>query len=230
MGKTSPRLASVRLNTRETSGSSLVRRQKDALMVPNPRENSRGERISRETSGRLAYAGKISPRIASVRSNTGETSGSRSLQRQKDALMVPNPRENSRGGRISRETSVKLAYVGKTTPRIASARSNTRETYVSNSLQRQRETSMVLNPRENSWRGRTPREKCAGETSPTESEIPAEMMERLFMQESLHSLPGSVPSGPHDGLVRYSRGPRWETALRKGCGKKRRTSCNARAA
>ena len=92
--------------------------------------------------------------------------------------------------------------MGKTSPKIASARSNTRETYGSNSLQRQRETSMAPNPKENSRGGRTSREKCAGETSPTESEIPAEMAERLFMQESLHSLPGSVPSGPHDGLVR----------------------------
>ena len=41
--------------------------------------------------------GKISPRVASVRSNTGETSGSRSLQCQKDASIVPNPREDSRG-------------------------------------------------------------------------------------------------------------------------------------
>ena len=144
----------------------------------------------------------ISPRVASVRSNTGETSGSRSLQPQKDARMVPNPRENSRRGRISGETAGKLAYVGTISPRIVSARSNTRETYGSNSLQRQRETSMAPNPRENSRGGRTSRGKCAGETSPTESEIPAEMAERLFMQESLHSLPGSGPSGPHDGLVR----------------------------
>ena len=41
-----------------------------------------------------------------------------------------------------------------------------------------------------------------GETSPTKIEIPAEMMERSFMQESPHSLPGSVPAGPPDGLVR----------------------------
>ena len=83
MGKTSPRLAYVRLNTGETSGSSLVRRQKDALMVPNPRGNSRRGRISRETSRMLAYVGKTSPKIASARLNTGETFGSRSLQRQK---------------------------------------------------------------------------------------------------------------------------------------------------
>ena len=96
----------------------FLQRQKDALVVPNPRENSREGRISRETSGRLAYVGRFSPRIASVRSNTEETSGSL-VQRQKDALMVPNPRENSRGERISRETSGRLAYVGKMSPRIA---------------------------------------------------------------------------------------------------------------
>ena len=85
-------------NTGETSGGSLVQRQNNALMVPNPRENSRGGRASRETSGRLAGMGKISPRVVSVRSNTGETPGSRPLQRQKDALMIPNPSENSWGG------------------------------------------------------------------------------------------------------------------------------------
>ena len=74
MGKISPRVASVRLNIGETSGSSLVQRQKDAFMVSNPRENSRGGAHLRETSRRLAYVEKISPRIASVRSNTGETS------------------------------------------------------------------------------------------------------------------------------------------------------------
>ena len=84
--------------TGETSGGSLVQRQKDALMVPNSRENSRGGRAPRETSGRLADMGKISPRVVSVRSNTGETPGSRPLQRQKDALMISNPRENSWGG------------------------------------------------------------------------------------------------------------------------------------
>ena len=121
----SPSIAPVRSNTGEISGSSLVQRQKYALMVPNPRENSRGGRISRETSEMLAYVEKVSPRVASVRSNTGETSSSRSLQRQKNAVMVPNLRENSRGGRTSRDTSGKLAYVRKTSPRIASARSNT---------------------------------------------------------------------------------------------------------
>ena len=132
----SPRIASVRSNTAETSDSSLVQRPKDALMVPNPRGNSRGGRISIETSGRLAHVGITSPRIASVRSTTGETTGSRSLQRQKKALVVPNPRENSRGGRTSISTSGMLAYVGKTSPRVASVRSNAGEISGSRSLQR----------------------------------------------------------------------------------------------
>ena len=48
-------------------------------MAMNPREISQGGRISREISGKLAYVGEMSPRKASVRSNTGETSGSSSL-------------------------------------------------------------------------------------------------------------------------------------------------------
>ena len=134
--------------------------------------------------------------------------GRRSLQRQTDAMRAPNPREISRGGRISRENSDKLVYVGEISPRIASARSNTREIYGSSSLQCQRETSTAPNPRENSWGGRISREKYAGEISPTEIEIPAEMVERLFMQERLRSLPGSVPSRPHDGLLREPFGQR----------------------
>ena len=116
-------------------------------MVPNPRENSRRRYTSRESSGRLADVEKISPRIAAVRAHTGEPSGSSLIQRQKDALMVPNPRENSRGGRRFRENY-------------------TRETF------------------------------------PTKTETTAEMVERSFMQESPYSLPGSVRSGPPDGLVR----------------------------
>ena len=41
-----------------------------------------------------------------------------------------------------------------------------------------------------------------GETSPTKTEIRAEMVERSFVQVSPHSLPGSVPSGPPNALVR----------------------------
>ena len=91
----------------------MVQRQKDALMVPNPRKNSRGGRISGETSGRLAYVGKVFPRIASVRSKTGETSGSSLVQRQKDALMVPNPRENFTGGAHFQRDLWKAGVCGK---------------------------------------------------------------------------------------------------------------------
>ena len=95
----------------------MVQRQNNALMVPNPRENSRGGRISGENSERLAYVGKISPRIASVRSNTGETSGSRPLQRQKDALMVLNPRENFMGGAHFQRDLWKAGVCGKYVPK-----------------------------------------------------------------------------------------------------------------
>ena len=88
---------SVRSNTGETSGSSSPQRQREISMAMNPRENPRGGRILRETSGNLAYVGDIAPRIASVRSNSGETSGRSSLQRQKETSMATNPRENSRG-------------------------------------------------------------------------------------------------------------------------------------
>ena len=61
---------------------------------------------------------------------------------------------------------------------------------------------MLPNPRESSRRVPRIREKNTGETSPTKTEIRAEMVERSFVQVSPHSLPGSVPSGPPDGLVR----------------------------
>ena len=51
---------------------------------------------------------KKSSRIVFVRSNTGETPGSRPLQRQEDALMVPNPRASSRGGSAPRDSSGSL--------------------------------------------------------------------------------------------------------------------------
>ena len=142
-------IAYVRPNT----GSSLVQRQEDALMVPNPREKSRGGRASKESPGRLADVEKKSPRISSVRSNTGETSGRRPLQRQKDTLMVPNPRENSRGGRASRESSGRLANMENISPGTVSVRSNTGETPGSRPLQRQEDALMVPNPRENSRGG-----------------------------------------------------------------------------
>ena len=107
-------------------------------MVPNPKENSRGGRASRDSSGRLAKVENISPRVVSVRSNTGETLGSRPLQRQEDALMVPNPRENSWGGSASRDSSGRLAKVENIFPRIVSVRSNTGENPGSRPLQRQK--------------------------------------------------------------------------------------------
>ena len=67
--------------------------------------------LERPLGGWHIYVGESFPRIAVVRSNTGETSGSRSLQRKKDALMAPHARENSRGGRSSREK-----YAGETSP------------------------------------------------------------------------------------------------------------------
>ena len=154
----SPRIVSVRSNTGETPVSRPLQCQKYVLMVPNPRENSWGGRASRDSSGRLVKVKNIFPRIVSVRSNTGETPGSRPLQRQDDALMVPNPRENSREGRASREISGRLAKVEKISPRIVSARSNTGETPGSRPLQRQKYTLMVPNPRENSRRGRSSRD------------------------------------------------------------------------
>ena len=143
----------------------------------------------------------MSPRTASLRLNIGETSGSRSLQRQKDARRAPNSRENSPGGAISREASGKLAYGGEISPRTAFARSNTkRPTVVIRYSSKER--PRWHRTRQRTHGGDAPREKHAGETFPTESEMPAEMAERLFMQESLPSLPGSVPSGPYTGLVR----------------------------
>ena len=92
-----PETFSVRSNTGETPGIRPLQRQEDAVMVPNPRACSRGEGAPRDSSGSLASGEKISPETFSVRSNTGETPGSRPLQRQEDAVMVPNPRACSRG-------------------------------------------------------------------------------------------------------------------------------------
>ena len=120
---------SVRSNTDETSSGGLVLRQKDASMVPNPRASSRGGSAPRDSSGSLASGEKISPRIVSVRSNTGETPGSRPLQRQEDALMVPNPRASTRGGSAPRDSSGSLASGENISPRIVFVGSNTGETF-----------------------------------------------------------------------------------------------------
>ena len=126
----SPRIVSVRSNTGETPGNRPLQRQEDALMVPNPRACSRGGSAPRDSSGSLASGENISPRIVSVRSNTGETPGNRPLQRQEDALMVPNPRACSRGGSAPRDSFGSLASGETISPRIVSVRSNTGETPV----------------------------------------------------------------------------------------------------
>ena len=111
---------SVRSNTGETSGGRLVLRQNDALMEPNPRACSWGGSAPRDSSGSLASGEKISPRIASIPSNTGETPSSRPLQCQEDALMVPNPRASSWRGSAPRDSSGSLASGEKISPRIVS--------------------------------------------------------------------------------------------------------------
>ena len=220
--KISSRIVSVRSNTGETPGSRPLPRQEDALMVPNPRASSRVGSASRDSSGSLASGENISSRIVSVGSNTGETPGSRPLPRQEDALMVPNPRASSQGGSASRDSSGSLASGEKNSPRIVSVGSNTGETPGSRPLPRQEDALMVPNSRTNSRGGSASRDSSGslasvekisprivsvrsniGETPgsrPLQRQEDALMSERLFMQESLYSLPGSVPSGPPDGL------------------------------
>ena len=153
-----PRIVSVRSNTGETPGSRTLQRQEDALMVPNPRARSRGGSAPRDSSGSLASGEKISPRIVPVRSDTRETPGSRPLQRQEDALMVPNPRARSRGGSAPRDSSGSLASGEKISPRIVSVRSNTGETSGSRPLQRQEDALMVPKSRACSREGSAPRD------------------------------------------------------------------------
>ena len=143
----SPRIVSVGSNTGETPSSRPLQRQEDALMVPNSRACSRGGSASRDSSGSLASGENISSRIVSIRSNTGETPGSRPLQHQEDALMVPNSRACSRGGSAPRYSSGSLASGGNISSRIVSVRSNIGETPGSRPLQRQEDALMVPNPR-----------------------------------------------------------------------------------
>ena len=156
--KISPRIVSVRSNTGETPGNRPLQRQEDALMVPNPRACSRGGSAPRDSSGSLASGEKISPRIVSVRSDTGETPGNRPLQRQEDALMVPNPGASSRGGSAPRDSSGSLASGETISPRIVSGRSTTGETPGNRPLQRQEDALMVPNPRACSRGGSAPRD------------------------------------------------------------------------
>ena len=159
-----------------------------------------GGRASRETSERLADMKNIFPGIVYVRSHAGETPGSRPLQRQKDALTVSNPRENSRGGCASRETPGRLADVEKISPRMVSVRSHTGETFVSRPLQRQNDALMVPNPRENSRGGRRFREKYAGKTSPTKNRNTGRDG-GTFIHAEESSLSSWVDTGPPDGLL-----------------------------
>ena len=87
-------------------------------MVPNPRASSRGASVPRDSSRSLARGEKISLRIVYVPSNTGETPGSRPLQRQEDAVIVPNPRACSRGGSAPRDSSGSLASGERISPKI----------------------------------------------------------------------------------------------------------------
>ena len=226
----SSRIVSVWLNTGETPGSRPLQRQEDAAMVPNSRACSREESAPRDRPGSLASEDTISPRIVSVWSNTGETLGSRPLQHQEDAVMVPNSRACSRGGSAPRDSSGGLASGETISPRVVvSVRSNTGETPGSRPLQRQEDAVMVPNSRACSRGGSALRDRsgsqASGETSsprivclrsntgetpgsrPLQRQEEALRAERLFMQESFYSLPGSVPSGPLDGL-RIVREPR----------------------
>ena len=212
----------VRSNTGETPGSRPLQRQEYAAMVPNSRAFSRGGSAPRDSPGSLASGDTISPRIVSVRSNTGETLGSRPLQRQEDAVMVPNLRACSRGGSAPRDSSGGLASGETISPRVVSVRSNTGETPGSRPLQRQEDAVMVPNSRACSRGGSAPRDSFGGLASgetisprvvsvrshngdtpgsrPLQRQEEALRAERLFMQESFYSFPGSVPSGPPDGL------------------------------
>ena len=219
----SPRIVSVRSNTGETPGIRPLQRQEDAAMVPNSRACSRGGSAPRVRPGSLASGDTISPRIVTVRSNTGETLGRRPLQRQEDAVMVPNSRACSRGGSAPRDSSGGLASGETISPRVVvSVRSNTGETPGSRPLQRQEDAAMVPNSRARSRGGSAPRDSSGdlaseetispvvvsvrshnGETPgsrPLQRQEEASRAERLCMQERFYSLPGSVPFGPPDGL------------------------------
>ena len=147
------------------SGSRPLQRQEDAVMVPNSRAGSRGGSAPRVSSEGLASGEPISPRIVCVRSNTGETLGSRPLQRQEDAVMVPNSRACSRGGSAPRDRSGRQASGETSSPRIVCVRSNTGETPGSRPLQRQEDAVMVPNSRACSRGGSAPRDRSGRQTS-----------------------------------------------------------------
>ena len=161
----SPRLVCVRSNTGEIPGSRPLQRQEDAAMVPNSKACSRGGSAPRDRPGSLASGDTISPRVVSVRSNNGETLGSRPLQRQEDAVMVPNSRACSRGGSAPRDSSGGLASEETISPRVVSVRSNTGETPGSRPLQRQEDAVMVPNSRACSREGSAPSDRSGSQAS-----------------------------------------------------------------
>ena len=101
------RMRSIRGKLADHVGDHVVSSPEGAVLVTSPGTKSLYPR--RLQSLNSSDVENISPRITAVRAHTGETSGSSLVQRQKDALMVPNPRENSQGGRRFREK-----YTGKT--------------------------------------------------------------------------------------------------------------------
>ena len=124
---TSPSIGTAQANAGEISCNSYVQRRRETSMVTNPIEIT-GGRNPREVSGRLACVGETSPTMVIAQANTGETSGGSLVQRQRETSMATNPRENSREEHNSRKTCGRLAYVGETSPTVASTQTNTRET------------------------------------------------------------------------------------------------------
>ena len=141
------------------SGSRPLQRQEDAVMVPNSRACSRGGSAPRDSSKGLTSGEPIFPRKVCVRSNTEETPGSRPLQRQEDAVMVPNSRACSRERTAPRDRSGSQASGETNSPRIVCVRSNTGETPCSRPLQRQEDAAMVPNSRACFRGGSAPRDR-----------------------------------------------------------------------
>ena len=87
------RQAICKTNSQPLAGEITKEQQK-------PRETSRGERNSKEISGKclIAEMGETSLTIAFAQTNTGETSGSSLMQCQRETLMTTNPIERNHGG------------------------------------------------------------------------------------------------------------------------------------
>ena len=164
----SSRIVSVRSNTGETPGSRPLQRQEEALMVPKPESSlSGGKRSQRQLWEPGEWGNDFLQNSFCTIEYWGDP-GSRPLQRQEDALMVPNPRACSRGGSAPRDSSGSLASGETISPRIVSVRSSTGETPGSRPLQRQEEALMVPNSRACSRGGSAPRDSseslASGET------------------------------------------------------------------